>query len=390
MIEKRTMGKTGDSSSILGFGCMRLPLKGPNPSDIDLELATKMLRAAIDRGVDYVDTAFPYHGDGGHFDTQGASEPFVGRALKDGYREKVKLATKLPTWLIKSHEDMHKYLDLQLKALETPYIDYYLAHNINYGVWEPMLKCRLFDFLDEAVKDGRIRYPAFSFHDDLSLFKVVLGSYDWAMTQLQYNYLDVNFQAGTEGVKLAFDKGVAVVVMEPLRGGYLTKYMPPEQEGVLKKERPDWSLAAWCLNWLWNQKEVGVVLSGMSDMSQVEDNLNSAENYSSGLFTAGDAEAVGKIQDYFLEKKIKVGCTSCGYCLPCPTGVDIPKNFTFLNQLYLFEAEEPKERTKYFYQMMLPEDKKAAKCVSCGECVEKCPQQIDIPSALKNVSIAFR
>jgi predicted aldo/keto reductase-like oxidoreductase len=346
-----------------------------------------MLRLAIDRGVDYVDTAFPYHG-GGDRSKQGESEPFVGQALRGGYREKVKLATKLPTWLVKSHADMHKFLDAQLKALETSHIDYYLAHNLTEEVWEPMKRHKLFDFFEEAMKDGRIRYPSFSFHDQFPLFKTIVESYDWSMTQVQYNYLDVNFQAGTEGVRLAASRGIAVVVMEPLRGGYLVKYMPESEEKALREVRPDWSLAAWCLHWLWNQPEVCVVLSGMSNMEQTLDNLKSAENHREGLFGARDQECVERIQKLF-GSRVKVSCTNCGYCMPCPTGVHIPKNLDFLNQYHLFEAAEVKKRCFDLYGMLLSVQEKALSCVECGECVEKCPQHLAIPELLGETCKTF-
>ncbi|MDR2350721.1 MAG: aldo/keto reductase [Deltaproteobacteria bacterium] len=387
MIEKRTMGKTGEKASILGFGCMRLPQNGPKPSDIDHDLATKMLRSAIDAGVDYVDTAFSYHSSGDR-NVPGASEPFLAHALKGGYREKVKLATKLPTWLVESLADMHKFLDMQLKSLDTHRIDYYLAHNLNRGVWEPMLKHKIREFFDEAEKDGRIRHPSFSFHDDFKLFKTILESYDWRMAQVQYNYLDTEFQAGREGVRLAAKRGAAVVVMEPMRGGFLVKYMPESQERVLKARRPDWSLAAWCLNWLWNQPEVSTVLSGMSDMAQTEDNLKTAAAYGSGTFDESDEEALSVVLEYF-RSRMEFNCTACGYCLPCPSGVDIPKNLNFLNQRNFFDSREAKDRCGFFYGLLVSPSERASECVGCGECEEKCPQRIPIRTALEKTAATF-
>jgi predicted aldo/keto reductase-like oxidoreductase len=387
MIEKRAMGRTGDKSSILGFGCMRLPLNGPKPNNIDYDLATQMVRKAIDNGVDYVDTAFTYHSTGR--ETPGESEPFLAHALKDGYREKVKLATKLPTWLLPTHAEMHKYLDKQLKFLGTHRIEYYLAHNLNTTVWGPMVENKIFEFFDEAVKDGRILYPSFSFHDEFPLFETIIESYDWAMAQIQYNYLDLEYQAGRAGLKLAANRGAAVVVMEPLRGGFLVKYMPEEPAAWLKEARPDWSLPAWALNWLWNQGEVSVVLSGMSAMPQVEENLQIAKSYQKGLFTEADQKVIERVLDYF-EGKIAVACTACGYCSPCPSGLDIVKNLEFLNQYHLFDADEPRERSRFFYGMLLPPSERAENCTSCGDCVEKCPQHLEIPGFLAKTAELFK
>jgi predicted aldo/keto reductase-like oxidoreductase len=252
-----------------------------------------------------------------------------------------------------------------------------------------MMKLKILDFFDEAVKDGRIRYPSFSFHDEFPLFKTIVESYDWGMCQIQYNFLDLKYQAGLAGLKLAAERKVGVVIMEPLRGGFLVRYMPDEAEKFLKEARPGWSLAAWCLNWLWNQPEVGVVLSGMSDMAQVDDNVSIAQNFREGIFTPSDEALIQKVQELF-EKRIKVSCTGCGYCLPCSSGVDIPTNFNFLNQYNMFDAEEPKERYKQFYSNMVPEEKRALHCVSCGECVEKCPQHISIPEILEETAKIFQ
>ncbi|MDR2405799.1 MAG: aldo/keto reductase [Deltaproteobacteria bacterium] len=379
-MEKRKMGQSGESSSILGFGCMRLPLNGPTPDKIDVELATQMLRLAIDRGVNYVDTAYAYHSAGTR-NTPGQSEPFVGEALKGGYREKVLLATKLPTWLVESHRDMHRFLDEQLMRLNTKQLDFYLAHNLNVHVWDKMLSLKLFDFFEEAMKDGRIRFPAFSFHDSYPLFETIVKSYDWALSQIQYNYLDQEYQAGKKGLKIAASRGLAVVIMEPLRGGFLGRYIPEPLVNKLEGLHPEWSMAGWALKWLWAQNEVSTVLSGMSDMSQVEDNLKSAEEFGETGFGEDDALAIDQVGEYFA-KRIKVDCTQCGYCMPCPSGVDIPKNLSFLNQYHLFDAKETKERCKFYYAVMLAASERAIHCTQCGECLEKCPQNIPIPESL--------
>jgi predicted aldo/keto reductase-like oxidoreductase len=388
MIQKRLLGRSGAEGTILGFGCMRLPLNGPKLDNIDLELATNMLRKAIDRGVNYVDTAYPYH-SGGTRQTPGASEPFVAQALAGGYREKVLLATKLPTWMVESHDDMNKLLDSQLKRLDVRQIDFYLAHNINISVWDKLISLGMREFYDEAVKDGRIRFPSFSFHDSFSLFEKVVNGYDWVMGQIQYNYLDQDYQAGIRGVKLASLKGMALVVMEPLRGGFLVRQVPDEPLKLLKSVRPDWSLPAWGLNWVWNQPEVSVVLSGMSDMAQVDENLALAEKYQDNYFTAQDENTIGQVRDFF-KRRLKADCTGCGYCLPCPTGVEIPKNLSFLNQYYLFDGDETKERCRYFYNIQINEEERAVNCVACGQCEEKCPQHLDIPGFLSQTAELYK
>ncbi|MDR0550363.1 MAG: aldo/keto reductase [Deltaproteobacteria bacterium] len=388
MINKRLIGQSGVSGTILGFGCMRLPLNSEKHDDINIDLALKMVRSAIDRGVNYLDTAFPYH-SGGTRETPGASELLVAEALKGGYREKVLLATKLPTWMIESQAQMHEILDFQLKRLDVRQIDFYLAHNINVSVWEKLLALGLRKFFDEAVKDGRIRFPSFSFHDQYSLFEEVLLSYDWVMTQVQYNYLDQEYQAGRAGIELAAKRNVGVVVMEPLRGGFLVDQIPPESLEILKEARPEWSTPAWGFNWLWSQPHLAVVLSGMSNLAQVEENLTLAEKYQDGLFTDQDSLAIDKVREIF-QKRLKVNCTSCGYCLPCPSGVNIPKNLNFLNQYFLFDGEGPKERCRYFYNIQLTDKERALNCSSCGQCEEKCPQSLAIPTFLAETAELYK
>jgi predicted aldo/keto reductase-like oxidoreductase len=386
-IAKRPMGRTGDRSSILGFGCMRLPLSGPSPDMIDFDRATAMVRSAVDRGVDYVDTAYPYHSAGG-LTTPGASEPFLAQALKEGYREKVKLATKLPSWCVTSHADMHRLLDEQLKRLDVTYIDYYLAHGLCRGVWANMRDNGLFRFMDEAVKDGRIRYPSFSFHDDYPLFEEIMTSYDWAMAQVQYNWLDRDFQAGEKGIALAASRGAAVVVMEPLRGGFLVRSLPAGPQGILKKARPEWSFAAWAFNWLWSRAGVSNVISGMSDMAQTDENVAIALAWREGLFTEEDGKAADEAAAWFASRS-RAGCTACGYCLPCPSGVAIPKNLELLNNYYYFDAEDARKVSRNFYGVLVQESEKASLCTSCGECVEKCPQGLPVPELLGETAGIF-
>ena len=385
-MKQRMMGKTGESVSILGFGCMRLPVAGPNPSCIDEEPAIAMIRKAIDRGVNYVDTAWPYHGAKG-FVEPGASEPLVGKALAGGWREKVKVATKLPTWLVKTRADMNRFLDRQLQRLQTSHIDFYLAHTLNARYWAAMQQADLAGFFEEARKDGRIRHVGFSFHDRLSVFQEIVEGYDWDFAQVQYNYLDQTYQAGKEGVQLAARKGMGLVVMEPLRGGFLINQVPEVLRAHFAGVRPAWSMADWAFRWLWNQPEVSVVLSGMSAMEQVEENLNIACD--AGSFTAADEAAVTFVRDAFLSR-IKVDCTGCGYCLPCPEGVNIPRNFMLYNDYYLTDNEKARGHIKYIYgNLILEPGEMADRCQHCGQCEEKCPQQLPVSEAMAEVANLF-
>jgi predicted aldo/keto reductase-like oxidoreductase len=386
-MKQRMLGKTGESVSILGFGCMRLPVAGPDPSYIDEDLAIAMIRKAIDRGVNYVDTAWPYHGAKG-FTEPGASEPLVGKALAGGYREKTRIATKLPTWLVKSRADMNRFLDLQLKRLQTSHIDFYLAHTLNARYWQAMQQADLAGFFDEARNDGRIRHVGFSFHDRFSVFQEIVEGYDWDFAQIQYNYLDRAYQAGEEGMKLAARKGMGLVIMEPLRGGFLINQMPEALRAHLHSVRPNWSLAEWALRWLWNQPEISVVLSGMSTMAHVDENLEIACRDGES-FTEADEAAVTFVRDAFL-RRIKVGCTGCGYCMPCPEGVNIPRNFMLYNDYHLTDNEKARGHIKYIYgNLVLEPGERADRCQSCGQCEEKCPQQLPVSELMADVADLF-
>ena len=267
----RKMPRIKENLSILGFGCMRFPILDGDVTKIDEEKSEEMLKYAIDNGVNYIDTAYPYHGA---TVLGGASEPFVGRVLASGYRDKVMLATKLPCWFIEKREDMDFFLNKQLKRLQTDHIDFYLVHALNSQYWSSMVPMGIKDFLDSARVDGRIRYAGFSFHDDsLDLFKEIVDAYNWDFCQIQYNYLDENYQAGKEGLEYAVEKGLGIVIMEPLKGGSLAVNMPDDAKKVFKSANPDRKPVDWALSWLWNQKDVHVVLSGMNALEQVVENI---------------------------------------------------------------------------------------------------------------------
>lgn len=378
----RKFGKTNELVSVLGFGCMRLPVIGGNPANIDEDEALKMVRYAIDAGVNYVDTAYPYHGTG--FTSGGASELFVAKALKEGYRNKVKLATKLPSWLVKSRADMDRYLNEQLERLQTDKIDFYLVHNLNKSVWPVLKEAGISEFLDEAVKDGRIGYAGFSFHDEAELFKEIVDYYDWVFCQIQYNYLDEKFQAGKEGLEYAAARGLGIVIMEPLRGGNLIR-LPDKAKAAMDRAEVKRTPAEWALRWVWNHPEVAVVLSGMSTMEQVVENIKVAQAAEADSLTPAEIAIVEEVKRLFKERA-KVNCTACSYCMPCPVGINIPTSFATYNDHWVFDGTpEAKMRYGILSKFAAP----ASQCVECGECESHCPQGIAIRDELKKVKELF-
>lgn len=371
----RTVPKTGDRLSILGFGCMRLALKD---GAIDEDRATRQLRTAIDRGVNYVDTAVPYH--------NGASEPFVGRALGGGYRDKVRLATKLPHWSADSAKDMDRLLAAQLANLQTDRIDYYLVHNLSRPTWERARDLGVLDFLARAKKDGRIRNAGFSYHGDKDTFPTIVDAYDWDFCQIQYNYLDENSQAGTAGLEHAAAKRLAVIIMEPLRGGNLGKEPPASIRTIWDEAPVKRSPAEWALRWIWNHPAVTVVLSGMNEEAHIEENLRIAGEAAPRSLTAQELQLVGRVRDEF-RRLMHCGCTGCQYCMPCPSGVDIPTCFEILNSQHVFGNPEM-ARMVYLIRAggVFGKPGIASLCTECGACEKKCPQSLPIRRLLKDVA----
>ena len=352
-MQYRNFGKLDRKVSALGFGAMRFPtLSGEGRGgDIDEPEALCMVRHAIDSGVNYVDTAYPYH--------DGRSEVVVGKALRDGYRERVRLATKLPVWMVTEPADFDKFLNEQLKKLQTDHIDFYLLHALSKDRWRDIvLKHKLLERAQAALADGRIRHLGFSFHDDYAGFEeIVNGSELWSFCQIQLNYMDAENQAGVRGLKLAASKGLAVVVMEPLMGGRLAD--PPKDiraamEGFPVRRSP----AAWALNWLWDQPEVSVVLSGMSTMEQVEDNLGIAASSRIGAFGEAERALIAQVQEKY-RARTAIPCTKCGYCMLCPNGVNIPGNFEFFNYARLFDDVAG---ARFKYQVFLAETERSGSC----------------------------
>jgi len=374
----KAFGNTGLKVSPLGFGCMRFPIIDNDNSRIDEKQAMEMVHYAIDHGVNYFDTAYPYHGF--DFSKGGASEPFLAKALKNGYREKILLATKLPSWLVESREDMDRFLNEQLERLETDHIDFYLLHALDRNSWKNLYDLGVLEFLDAALETGKIRFAGFSYHDEIDLFKEIVDAYEWSFCQIQYNYMDEDYQAGKEGLMYAANKGMAVVVMEPLRGGTLVKGLPPEARNVLEQAAPGRTAVGWALEWLWKQPEVSLVLSGMSHLDHVKENVLLAEESSRKEWTEKDEAALRSATAVIRGLK-RVDCTACNYCMPCPEGVNIPRNFALFNDYHMLQDPAAKLR----YQRLLSDTAKASNCIQCGLCEPKCPQAIPIRAELRHV-----
>jgi predicted aldo/keto reductase-like oxidoreductase len=355
---------------------MRLPTTDQNrmndlSSNVDEDLAIPLICAAIDGGVNYVDTGYDYHG--------GNSERILGRCLANGYRDKIKLATKLPSWAIQSPEDCDRILNEQLERLQTDHIDFYLFHGLNKRNWENVQKHGGVEWAQRALEDGRIHHLGFSFHDSLELFKEILEANDWTFCQIQYNYMDVEHQAGTEGLRYAASRGLGVVVMEPLRGGALTRPAPAPVAELWGDAPVQRTPADWGLQWVWSQPEVALVLSGMSSMQQVEENLASADYSGAGTLTEDELRLIDRVRDAYRELT-PIPCTDCRYCMPCPNKVAIPHAFRLYNEAVMYNDHE---RSRWFYANHTPADRRGDQCVGCGQCEEACPQQIGIIDWLK-------
>jgi predicted aldo/keto reductase-like oxidoreductase len=370
----RRMNRTDKKLSILGFGCMRLPRTAD--CHIDEPKATKMVRYAIDRGVNYLDTAYVYH--------NGESEPFLGRALSDGYREKVHLATKLPVWEVKSRNDMDHILDEQLSRLNTDHIDYYLLHGLGRTSWMNIVNLNAGEFLDQAIADGRIRYAGFSFHDEVQVFKEIVDEYNWTFAQIQYNYMDEEYQAGTEGLNYAAEKGLGIVIMEPLRGGVLARETS-ETKKLFASGGHSRTAAEWGLRWLWNHPEITVLLSGMSTMQQVKDNLSYANNGKPSSLTKDDLAVYDEIKTFY-RSRMKIPCTKCRYCMPCMAGVEIPECFSAYNDASVYNDTAG---AKFSYDAFTGFGGDASQCQDCGVCESLCPQHLPIRKHLKEISALF-
>ena len=375
-MQYRTLGETGYKPSALGFGCMRLPTKDGG-ANVDEPLAIEMIRHAIDAGVNYLDSAYVYHG--------GQSEKVIGKALAGDYRKKAAVATKMPIWDVKKYEDFDRIFAEQLERLQTDKIDFYLMHNFQAHSWPQMRDLGAVKWLEKTRAAGRIGRIGFSFHDSFEVLKEIIDHYDgWDFCQIQYNYVCEEVQAGTRGLEYAAAKGLGVVIMEPLFGGTLAN--PP---APIRKVWDDAKLdpVDSALQWLWNKPQVSLVLSGMSTMDQVERNLASAEASRVGGLSPAVAKAIGAAQSKYKELN-PVPCTRCGYCLPCPQGVMIPENFQLYNNAALLGGNAKALNHNLYVQK--PKEQRAENCAACHECESKCPQKLPISEWMPKVHDALK
>jgi len=364
-MQYRKFGKLDWEVSALGFGCMRLPVLDGKRNCIDIPTATRMIHSGIEGGINYLDTAYTYH--------DGESEKLVGDILTSDHRRKVKLATKMPSWLIKEKGDFDMYFEEQLGRLKTERIDFYLVHTLNLAYWENLLRLGVLDWLQRKKDKGYIGAIGFSFHDEFPIFKRIIDEFEyWDFCQIQYNYLDIEEQAGLSGLKYASERGLAVIVMEPLLGGKLA-VPPPAIQSIFTTADRLRSPVDWALQWIWDQPEVSVILSGMTSTLQVKENLECADRSKVGSFSKLEGEVIRSVQDAFYQI-CPIPCTNCQYCMPCPHGVNIPLNFEVFNRGIMLDDIKS---MKYTYGE-LDAAERASACQHCHDCEDKCPQRIPI------------
>ena len=367
----------GEQLSLLGYGCMRFSKKGGR---IDIAKTEKELLRAYRAGVNYFDTAYIY----------GGSEAAVGEIFERNHiRDKVKIATKLPQYLISSRQQLDKYFNEELSRLRTGYIDYYLMHHLtDIAMWEKLKSVGVIQWIEEKKKSGQIRNIGFSYHGSTDNFLKILNDYDWDICQIQYNYFDEHSQAGAAGLKAAAAKGIPVVIMEPLRGGKLVDMLPERAKQIMEKSGRGWSPAEWSFRWLFDQPEVTVVLSGMNSAAMVRENCRTASAAKAGSFTKRDRAVLAAVTRA-IKAREKVGCTGCRYCMPCPKGVDIPGTFRCYNAMFI----ESKREGRFQYAQtvgLTREPAFADQCIGCGKCERHCPQQLPIREKLKEADRALR
>lgn len=367
----RKFGKLDWEVSVLGFGAMRLPTIDGDSGQIDTDEAIRMVRYAIDHGVNYLDSAYFYH--------RGNSEAFLAQALQDGYRERVRVATKLPSGRVKTADDMDRLLDEQRERLQIETLDFYLLHGLNSTHWANYMDLNVLDWAERAMAQNKFRHFGFSFHDEYAVFQEIIDSYDnWTLCQIQYNYMDEEHQAGTRGLNYAAEKGLAVVVMEPIRGGLLSRTPPQPIADLWGEIGGDRSPAEWALQWVWNHPQVTLALSGMSTMDHVVENVVSASRSGPNSLSEAELEQVSRVRDTY-RRLAPIPCTACEYCLPCPGGVSIPTILRFYNEAIMYDHVD---RSRRMYGWFVKPEERGDRCTECGECLPKCPQNIAIPEWL--------
>lgn len=375
VMEYRSFPGTDVNASLLGMGCMRLPTN--EDGSINEPAAIEMIRYAIDNGVNYIDTAYGYHG--------GMSEVLVGKALKDGYRERVTLTSKLPVWLVKTYDDMERLLDEQLGRLQTDHLDFYLLHSLSLNSFHNIQKLDYKKFLADMLAKGKIRLPGFSFHDDAAAFREIVDDYDWKLAQVQMNVLDEFNQATLEGVHYAEQKGIGVVIMEPLRGGMLAKQPPKNVAEVYARMPGERTHIDWCFRWIYDQPAVKVILSGMSNMEQLNDNLRIFADASANCLTDEERALMTEVRKAY-ESRVRVGCTGCRYCAECPKEVHIDTIFRELDSCTMFDDME---RYRKRYAKLVAENHDGSQCIRCGKCESACPQKFPIRQLLSEIDAEF-
>ncbi len=375
-MQYRTFAPTGEGLSLLGFGTMRLPVTGKDETEIDEDKAIRMMRYAIDNGVNYMDTAYMYHG--------GSSEVVLGKALKDGYREKVYIADKMPIWLAEKAGGAEALFEDQFRRLDVEYIDFYLVHNLTKKIWQRVKDENVMPFLEEMKSKGRIGKIGFSFHDDVSVFKDIVDDYSWEFCQIQLNYMDTKFQAGVEGLRYAGEKGIPVIIMEPLKGGKLVSFLPESVAAVWERAPIKRTPAEWALRWVADFSEVITVLSGMSDMAEVEENLGIMGDAYPGSLTDEEKTLIDEASAEY-NNLITASCTACKYCLPCPKGIAIPSVMDQFNQWHIYRAYRTSKREYGFFAR----DNRPTDCIDCKACEEQCPQHLPVSDIMKEMGDTF-
>jgi uncharacterized protein len=381
-MQYRRFPKIDWQPSALGFGAMRLPVLDNNPARVDVPEATKMIRYAIDLGVNYLDTAYFYHG--------GNSETVVGEALQGGYRQKIKLATKFPAREVTSRDDFDAAFQRQLTRLQTDKVDFYLLHGLHREMWEKLQGLGILDWLEEQVARGRVSYLGFSFHDEYPVFEQIVKAYDnWTFCQIHYNYMDEEYQAGRRGLELAASRQIGVIVMEPLRGGQLARRPPEAVANVWKYAQVEHSPVEWAFRWIWNRPEVALLLSGMSTLAQVEENIDIASRAGNGHLNPYEMELIQRVKQAY-QGLCPIPCTACRYCMPCPNGVEIPTIFRIYSDSIMYEDSRLASMVYNGGAWGLAERQTAVSCTACGKCAEACPQHIAIPDWLQKVHAALK